>query len=170
MSADDAARHDELARTVGPRVLGYLIRRTDDPDDAADLLQTVLLTAWRRRRDLPEDPDAVVAWFFGCARRCLANHRRGSVRRSEATAALARNLPGDHVDPDLSEEVLALRAAVADLPDPLREVVELVYWDDLTTDQAARTLGVAPATVRKRLQRARDVLRSSLGQQAVASG
>ena len=39
-------------------ILGYLLRRTDNPDDAADVLAETFLTAWRRLEDVPADPDA----------------------------------------------------------------------------------------------------------------
>ena len=59
----------------GP-VLGYVLRRTGNPDDAADVLADTFLTAWRRLEDLPPEPAARL-WLYGVARRVLANHRRG---------------------------------------------------------------------------------------------
>jgi DNA-directed RNA polymerase specialized sigma24 family protein len=46
---DERQRRFEAAYAAhhGP-ILGYLLRRTDNPDDAADALAEVFLTAWRR--------------------------------------------------------------------------------------------------------------------------
>jgi DNA-directed RNA polymerase specialized sigma24 family protein len=54
-----------------------------------------------------------------------------------------------HADPDLS---LTVRAAVARLPQELRDVAELCWLQDLEQKQAARMLGVCTTTVSKRLQ------------------
>jgi DNA-directed RNA polymerase specialized sigma24 family protein len=64
----------------GP-ILGYVLRRTDNPDDAADVIGEVFLTAWRRLDDMPGDDQARL-WLYGVARRVLANHHRGERRRT----------------------------------------------------------------------------------------
>jgi RNA polymerase sigma-70 factor (ECF subfamily) len=53
--------------------------------------------------------------------------------------------------------------ALAGLSPRLREVTVLFYFDDLKTEEIAGILGVPHATVRTRLARARDCLRSVLG-------
>jgi RNA polymerase sigma-70 factor, ECF subfamily len=49
--------------------------------------------------------------------------------------------------------------ALAELSPPLREVTVLYYFDDLKTEEIARVLTIAHATVRSRLARARERLR-----------
>jgi RNA polymerase sigma-70 factor (ECF subfamily) len=51
---------------------------------------------------------------------------------------------------------------VAAIPEDLREVVLLRYYEDLTYDEMARWLGVARATVNERLAKARALLRIRL--------
>jgi RNA polymerase sigma-70 factor, ECF subfamily len=53
--------------------------------------------------------------------------------------------------------------ALAALSPQLREVTVLFYFDDLPTDEIAGILGIPHATVRTRLLRARERLRSLLG-------
>ncbi len=157
----DAERLDRLVRDHGTRVARYLARRASDPEDAADVFQATMTVAWRKIRTIPADDDLAVAWLIATAHRCLANHRRAERRRTEATERLAAELerhpvrPDDDVDPDLTD-------AVAALPADQREVIELVYRDGLTAEQAAVIVGIGAAACRKRLQRARDALRSAL--------
>ena len=64
----------------GP-VFGYVLRRTDNAEDAADAIADTFLIAWRRLDDIPTGDQARL-WLYGVARRVLANQRRGKRRRS----------------------------------------------------------------------------------------
>lgn len=135
-------------------VLGYLLRRTGDRHDAADLLADTFLVAWRRLDDVPAG-DETRPWLYGVARRALANHRRGQGRRH----ALADRLRSELTEadgpaptmPDNSPAAVAFRA----LPEQDRELLSLVAWEELDTAQIAITLGITRNAVRIRLHRAR---------------
>jgi RNA polymerase sigma factor (sigma-70 family) len=154
------ARLEHLAARSGPRVLAYLARRTETPADAADLYQEVLVLAWRRLERIPLGDDDALGWLLATARRCLANHRRGAVRRTAATQRLADSLVVGA--PVVDHDDGALRYALDRLPAEVRELVTLVYWDELTCDQAAAVIGIKPPAARKRLERARQRLRLDL--------
>ncbi|GAB3440149.1 hypothetical protein GCM10027517_14360 [Phycicoccus ginsengisoli] len=156
-------RLEELAAAHGPRVLAYLARRTTPAEDAADVLQEVLTTAWRRISDAPDDPDHALAWLLAIARRTLANHRRGQARRHDATARLRVELAGGP-RPGAEDDaaVDGVRGALLHLGPDDREVLALAYWHGLTGEQVAVVLGTTPASARKRLQRARERLRQVL--------
>jgi RNA polymerase sigma-70 factor (ECF subfamily) len=154
-----------LAEQHGPRILAYLARRTEDPDDAADVFQAVLLVAWKRMRVIPDDEHAALAWLLATARRCLANHRRGHARRLAATDRLKATIHIPAPEPP-DERQIALGQAVTKLSESDQELLRLVYWDDLTTDQAAAVIGVEHAAARKRLERARSRLRANLKSEA----
>jgi len=84
-TTDQAA--EEALRANAADLLGYLARRIGR-QDAADVLGTVLVTAWRRRTDLSDEPEAARMWLFVVARRTLANHRRGQARADALTERL----------------------------------------------------------------------------------
>src|ERR671914_808301 len=65
-------------------VARYCARRAATPEDAEDAATEVFATAWRRRRDLPSEPDDRL-WLFGIARRVHANAERAERRRSQVT-------------------------------------------------------------------------------------
>ncbi|WP_229727801.1 RNA polymerase sigma factor [Mycetocola zhadangensis] len=108
--------------------------------------------AYRRIDRLPDDSEEARMWLFGVARRVLANHRRGAVRR--ATIRLS------YVDePDKYSEV---REAIEALPANQRELVQLVHWDGFSLREAAGIAGVSESTARGRYERARKRLHDSL--------
>jgi RNA polymerase sigma-70 factor (ECF subfamily) len=157
---------DEFTHLVvdyGPRLLGYLARRTNSAEDAADLLAELFTVAWRRHAELPTEPDALLPWLYGVGRRVLANHRRGNIRRS-ALAEHLRAYAGT-IEPDpasLTDTALDVRRALAQLPDQDREILQLVAWEQLSVTQAGQVLGLRPAAARQRLHRSRGHLRRLL--------
>ncbi len=160
VSAGDRLEH--LAATVGPDVLAYLARRVDPVEDAADVYSQVLTITWQKLRAVPADDREAFAWMIGEARRCLANHRRGGVRRSALADRLRARLPAA-VTPGDPDAVVDTERALARLSGEDRELVTLVYWEQLTAREAAWVLGISEAAARKRLERARSSLRDLLG-------
>jgi len=149
-------------------VLGYALRRTGSPSDAADVASEVFLVVWRRRDEVPGHED-FRPWLYGVARNVLLNHRRGERRRERLGALLLSAVDQQH--PDTAEVVAdrdqhqMLIAAVLDLHEPDRELVTLVSWDGLSPTEAAQALQMNPVTARVRLHRARRRLRASLEEQ-----
>jgi RNA polymerase sigma factor (sigma-70 family) len=136
-------------------VLGYLLRRTGDRHDAADLLADTFLVAWRRLDDVPTG-DETRPWLYGVARRVLANHHRGEGRRHALADRLRSELTetGDDPAPTLTDNSPAA-VAFRSLPEQDRELLSLVAWEELDTAQIAITLGITRNAVRIRLHRAR---------------
>ena len=153
-----ADRLERLAEGVGPQVLAYLARRVTQVEDAADIYSQVLTITWQKLPVVPTDDHEAFAWMLGVARRCLANHRRGLLRRSALTDRLRDDLRGAVTQPQPSSRH-DLERALATLSEGNRELVTLVYWEGLTCAQAAGVLGVSGAAARKRLERARTALR-----------
>jgi len=139
------------------------LRRRCSADDVDDLLNDTLLTIWRRLDDLPTG--MVLPWCYGVARRCLANHRRGTsrrlrlVRRASTAAAPARSLSwADEID-------VALHEALDRLGDLDREVVRLWAWERLEPREIAEVLDTTPNAISVRLTRIHRRLGSDLTRQ-----
>ena len=139
-------------------VLSYLRRRTDSPEDAADLLSETLTAAWRRIGDLPQDDLQARMWLFGTARNVLANHRRSARRAGDLAVRLRELLAVEHSSSGSgSTETAAedVREAIKLLPANQQELVTLVHWDGLTLAHAAQVVGVPASTARSRYAAAR---------------
>ncbi|PWJ45151.1 RNA polymerase, sigma subunit, ECF family [Quadrisphaera granulorum] len=165
---DDAALETFLG-TVAPRLLAYALRRVQPSEDAADVVAQVLLTAWRRRDDLPQDNDAAAAWLFGVARNVLANHRRGQVRREALADRLRDDLTraerssashAGHASADGPAE--RVREALELLPEDDRELLTLVAWDGLGIAEAGAVLGLGASSARSRWARAKQRFAAAL--------
>jgi RNA polymerase sigma-70 factor (ECF subfamily) len=88
--------------------------------------------------------------------------RQSNLALVERLASELRALGGANrpADLDRSDDV---RAALAALPEPDREILTLSAWEGLTPSQIATVLGSSPNAVRVRLHRARARLRQALG-------
>jgi RNA polymerase sigma factor (sigma-70 family) len=163
MTRDRSADHQRFDRIYAdnlPLILGYAYRRCPEPGGAADVAAEVFLTAWRRLGDVPEGEERL--WLFGVARRVLANHRRGQLRRSRLADRLRDELAVRPRATMPDENVEIVRSAMDQLPEGDRELLRLAVWDGLTPSEIAVLEGISAVTVRSRLLRARTRLRAIL--------
>ena len=171
---DEAQRTEvfrDLYETAYPRVLGYALRRTLTPEDAADVVAETFLTAWRRFDELPSG-EGILPWLYGVAHRQLANQRRGELRKTALSERLARELealaPGSR-DP-LPSDLAGFASAWRRLRPQDRELLGLVVWEDLSHDQLARLMSWPRELVRLRVHRARRRLAAELAKQGIELG
>jgi RNA polymerase sigma-70 factor (ECF subfamily) len=152
-------------------ILGYALRRTDRPEDAADVVSETFMVAWRRLHHVPAG-EAARPWLYAVARRVLANQRRGELRRRRLGEQLRRDLSRVLV-PDVSEGVVqdhAVNQAMSQLSARDEEVLQLHLWEGLEPREIAEVLGLPASVVRPRLSRARARLRGVLGNDPPLAG
>ena len=109
-------------------------------------------------------------WMFAVIRRTAAERRRRArVRRLALDRWLMRQPDPDGVSPqppDLelqrSAQSAQLVCALRTLPARQREVLHLVFYADLTIEEAARALGLRVGTARTHYQRGKARLRARL--------
>ncbi|MDQ2895427.1 MAG: sigma-70 family RNA polymerase sigma factor [Actinomycetota bacterium] len=147
-----AEHHTHLSR--------YVLRRTDDSDDAADVVAEAFLVVWRRLDDAPAEN--VRPWLYGVARRVLANHRRGERRRHQLAAELQSDLATRGAAPAGREMFGELAAAFRSLSDGDREILALEGWEQLDPGEIGTVLGCSRNAARIRLHRARRRLRAAV--------
>lgn len=165
LKPDREARFRALYADAYGDVLRFAQRRVH-PSHAEDATADAFLVAWRRLDDAPNRPDDLRAWLFGIARHCLLNTLRGQGRRDALAVRVAATMPSpglaDGIEADLVPQRIDLAAAWRQLSETHQEALSLTVFEDLTSPQAARVLGITPASYRLRLLRARRALRRQL--------
>lgn len=162
----DARAFDALFDQFRPRIFGFLLRFTQRPEVAEELLQETFLRLARKGPDLPEST-CLRAWLFTVARNLAVSWLRWSVLDlSRALPARWGGVESDPVTPyhqvQATRAGQALEQALARLPPPLREVFLLVAVEGFEPQEAAEILGIQPDAARQRLHRARTRLRELL--------
>jgi RNA polymerase sigma factor (sigma-70 family) len=162
-------RFEELYAAHRVPVLGYALRRTDNTDDAADVLAETFLTAWRRLDDVPAGDQARL-WLYGTARRVMANHRRGERRRLALADRLRADLATSYRPADHAGGPADLAAAFRGLPPSDQELLALAGWEGLDAGQIAAVVGCSRNAARIRLHRARRRLAAELDRTSAGPG
>ncbi len=139
--------------------------------DAEDATQEAFVTAYRALGTFRGD-GTLSAWLARIAVRVAL---RAAIRRHEALPigdAAGAGLPAGDEDPAdgalEAERGRIVRAAVAGLPDPYREVVALRYFADCSLVEIARVTGRPLGTVKSHLHRGLSQLRQRLGVEVAA--
>jgi len=163
------ARINDLYRKHARDILGYALRRTRDPEDAADVVAETFLVAWRRLGEVPLDGEARL-WLYGTARHVLANHARGARRRDRLTERLREELRQKLPVVHRTGEGSALLEALAGLGEADRELLMLIGWEELTPAQAARALDATADRLHAPwIVESADLARALLDQQDIAA-
>jgi RNA polymerase sigma-70 factor (ECF subfamily) len=135
-----------------------------DRTEAEDVLQTSYLKVLDGRAVFASR-SSLKTWLFGVIRRTAAEHRRWRALRRFRPASLA-----EHADPSPdpasavghSESADRLVGALATLTARQRELLHLVFYQDLTIAEAADVLGISIGTARTHYERGKQRLRALL--------
>jgi RNA polymerase sigma-70 factor (ECF subfamily) len=174
--AGDEAASAALVRKYGVRMLAVARRFLRCEEDSADAVQDAFLSAFRSLEHF-EGNSSLGTWLHRIVvNACLMKLRAQSRNRQVSIEDLLPTFDeaGHHTQPVRSWEEQALsrltreetriqvRACIDRLPEPYRTVLLLRDIEEFDTEQTAQQLGVTPGTVKTRLHRARQALRTLL--------
>ncbi len=153
----DAALNDIMDRHA-PAVFRFLCRMLGNEDDANDLAQDTFVRVYRARESYKPD-QKFSTWLFTIAGNLARNQFRW---RSRHPDTLQSSMASPHQATIATERAEAVRAAVQNLPDDMREAIVLCEWEEMAVAEAAAVLQSTPKAVESRLYRARNLLRERL--------
>lgn len=136
---------------------------------ADDLASETFAIAFRRRATFDARRGSPRSWLFGIAMNLIRTHWRTEQHLLYLDARL-RVQAARREDPMLFDDRLSASLAVSHVANALgslsreqREVILLHAWAELSHDEIAVALDIAPGTVRSRLSRARAAMADQLG-------
>jgi RNA polymerase sigma-70 factor (ECF subfamily) len=158
-------RHAPTLLAVGQRMLGG--RR-----EAEDLVHDVFIEAWRRADRYDPARGSVRAWLIVRLRsRALDRHR--AALRSPASMDGGGRLDeqaAEGEDPALAPDRTAVRRALETLSSDQRVVLELSYFQGLSSSEIALQTGTPLGTVKSRMATALARLRAGLNPDGTEGG
>jgi RNA polymerase sigma-70 factor, ECF subfamily len=149
--ADAEAAFRRLYAEHGPALLRLATALTGgDRHRAEDLVQETMLRAWTHRNNWDIQHRSSRAWLITTARRLAIDaHRARRARPQEVHLDEHLALAGGQ-RADAGVDDAGVRAAIAALPGPQRQVLAEVYYRDRSVAETARILQIPPGTVRSR--------------------
>ena len=131
---------------------------------AEDATSATFLAAWRRLGSVKLVHDSALPWLLTVATNTVRDERRSLRRRLSLLERIPvqGNSP-DHADDvaerlDDEQQMARLHVAARDLPPAEREALALCVWSGVSYPDAAVVLGIAEASVRSRVSRAKSRL------------
>lgn len=158
LSGGDEEAFRGLFRRYGPSAAALARRVSRQPFLAEEIVQEAFLAVWRNPAAYDEGRGSVRSWLMG-----MVHHRAvDAVRREEAQRRRVEDVAGTSAeeveDPaeqvieevDLPQERRAVRAALGELPEEQRQVIELMYFGGLSQSKIAERLSLPLGTVKSR--------------------
>jgi len=138
-----------------------------DRSEAEDVLQSSYLKVLDGRA-VYRSRSSFRTWIFGVIRLTAAEHRRRRALRrlfaggAPEAASAADPSPDPAAELGRAEATAVLLKALAALPRRQRELLHLVFYQDMTVQEAAEVLGVSIGTARTHYERGKARLRERL--------
>ena len=147
-----------------------------DRAQAEEVLQTVYLKILEGKACFRGEA-SLKTWLFAVIRKtALGEHRKNLLRKvrlpdsSEQAISLVSPLEQPGVAFEKSEAQALFQNALKSLPRRQGEVLHLVFYQDLSLNEAADVMGISIGSVRQHYDRGKKRLRESLGQTESAYG
>lgn len=168
-AGDTAVAEAELAARYWDRIRLFALRRVKDSAAAEDIAQEAIrLVAEALRAGRVENLEALPGYAFKTAQHLCLQRFRAAGREANALTKLGSQPQVDHHQDPLvaligEERRISVRRAIEDLTAPDRELLTLLYFDEIDAATAATRLGVTAEALRVRKHRALKRLGLLLG-------
>ncbi|NYI07749.1 RNA polymerase sigma factor [Allostreptomyces psammosilenae] len=154
----------ELYDQFAPLVLTLADRVLGDHDEAESLTREVFAHVWENPDAFDPDVGTMRSWIHSLTHRHAVERKRRLTSRRDPEPAPDLATEPSSVEEAMQAAVTAERVKqiVSQLPRPVRETIEMTYYDGRTYTQAAKELGIRPDDARHRLRLGLQLLASSL--------
>ena len=166
--AGDEAAFASLVSKYQKQVHAYTLRKTADFHIAEDITQETFLEAYQNLENL-RDPLKFSAWLFGIANHlCIAwfrkNRSRSELLREHHIIKTDTDTYSRYVALENERDTIEAQRELAQkllskLKESDRQLMTLHYFEEMTSAEISRYLGVSQNTIKSRLRRAKQRLK-----------
>jgi RNA polymerase sigma-70 factor (ECF subfamily) len=167
----DLDAFEQLYDRHSTTLYALLLRILASPDDAQEVLQETFVKAWTNAKMFDASRGNDAAWLISIARsrgidRLRSRRVRGdredeAGREISSTSGFTVKSTGAD-DAIRSEERVAIRGALSELPEAQRVALELAYFEGMSQSEIATKLGEPLGTIKTRMQLGMKKLRERL--------
>jgi len=153
----DSGSFSELYHLHRKKALGTAYLIANQKGIAEDIVQESFIECFRKIQTI-KNPEAFEAWFYKIlvrtGWRMVKKHNYFLLMGDQNMEGLSKTMDLNS-ELDASETNLMVHEALAQLSLPLKTVVILYYFNDMTIEKISKVLGCFPGTVKSRLYNAR---------------
>ena len=156
-----AEQQEKIYLAFHGKVMGYLCARINRRAEAEDLCSDVFEKVFNRYDQYDKSKSSISTWIFTITRNTLIDH----YRRAKPQEELDENLSDDsEIDEGLlrNESLEELASALRRMPEELRDIIVLRYYDNKPLTDVADMMGLSYGAVKLRHQKALGMLRKAL--------
>ncbi|MCZ4273502.1 sigma-70 family RNA polymerase sigma factor [Maritalea porphyrae] len=164
-SKQDRAAFQALFEHFAPRIKAMMLKGGVNMMQAEDLMQDVMMTVWRKSSQFSPDRGTVGAWIFTIARNARIDlFRKASSRPYDDVYEMEIADDGQSSDDAMLqvEREECVSAAMKELPQDQRDVIQLAFIADMSQSEIAKKLSLPIGTVKSRMRLAYGKLKGKL--------
>ena len=184
LTADEVQKQEDFQEEIIPHLdamYNFALRLTSDPNDAEDLVQDTIVKAFRFFSSYEKGTNAK-AWLFRILKNSYINNYRKKSKQPaqvdyDEVSSFYETIRADRTDTsDLEDRMFRdlidddIAGALEQLPEDFRTVVLLCDVEGFTYEEIANMLDVPIGTIRSRLHRGRNLLKTQLLEYAQKRG
>ena len=158
---------------LGSAVYSLCLRIVHDPGAAEEITQETFVRLWRSAASFSEERGRVSSWLLRIAHNLALNEIRRRQSRPVAAPATeweavvasvadTRSEGDPVVVTGMREQAEVVRRALAELPPPQRQAIELAFFGGLSQAEVAAALGDPLGTIKSRIRIGMQRLRERL--------
>jgi RNA polymerase sigma-70 factor (ECF subfamily) len=159
----DVSAFEVLFDHFAPRVKSFLMKSGADNTMAEECAQEVMATVWQKSHLFDPTRASASTWIFTIAR----NKKIDALRKLKRPEPDELSWGAEH-EPDqedvisLQQETQRLGAALSDLPQKQRDLLEQAFFHEKSHSEIAQDTGLPLGTIKSRIRLALDKLRHSM--------
>ena len=159
----DKAAFAALFQHFAPRVKGFLMKSGTEAGLAEECAQEVMATLWTKAQLYDPARASVATWVFTIARNRRIDIARKARRPEPEALDWGPDSEPDQADLyETAQETARLTAALSDLPEKQRALIQRAFYGDLSHSEIAAETGLPLGTIKSRIRLALDRLRQKM--------
>lgn len=171
-AAGDVESFNTLFDELSADIFRFARYRLTSDSEADDVVAETFLYLWKGRVERPDNDVSVRAWAFGIASNLVKRRWRSGARADRALTRLSAFTEIERISADEASDLVSsiesrarvrnVRIALDRLPPAMTDILVMRAWDEMEYGEIAYVLDCPIGTVRSRLARARDRLKTEI--------
>ncbi len=165
----DQGAFGEIYDLFADKIFRFIKIKVHDQQTAEDILQESFIKAWRALKNLKMENLNFSAWLYAIARNTINDfyrkqYRMPEMEELEETTAIAAGATVNGAEVEIDHKFLAqeMGKCFDKLPAQYKEILEMRFIQDFTTDETASILGKTNLSVRlsqhRALKKLKDIM------------